>query len=54
MFKGSYKFGFRWVDSHGKTYGGFIRRDLKKTLHAFIGGKERFIKKRVYPISRHD
>lgn len=53
-FKGDYKFGHRFTDSHGVSHAGFIRRDFKKTWHVFVGGKERFIKRRVYPIFRHD
>lgn len=54
MFKGQYKFRVRYVDSNGQTHGGYIVRDFKKTQHVFIGGKERFLKKRAYIISRHD
>lgn len=53
MFRGEYKFKVRYVDSQGLSHGGYIQRSLKKTLHAFVGGKERFIKQRSYPITRH-
>lgn len=54
IFRGDYKFGYTYVNPQGVSFGGYTRRDLKKTWHVFLGGKERFIKRLVYPMGRHD
>lgn len=53
MFKGQYKFGYRYTNEKGETSGGFISRNLKRTLIADVT-PPRFIKKRTYIMGRHD
>lgn len=53
MFRGQYRYGYRYTNEAGETSGGYITRKLKRTLIANVTPM-RYVKNRTYIMKRHD